>query len=265
MDSSIIYFLIAGGCSGTLAGLLGIGGGMIIVPVIIWVLNTHGYTDDNLIKIGLATSLAIIIPTSISSACAHHRSGALRWNIVFRLLPGILIGTVAGGFLVDALPDMVLKIIFAVGCFLVAFKMVTQAVPKPSRTLPSWSGMALSGMVIGSVSAMLGIGGGTLTVPFLNWCNVAMRNAVATSSAVGLPVAIVGAMTLMLVGLDETHLPEHSVGYVYLPALIGMGSTAVLMAPVGAKLTHHVPVKILKQMMAAIILIAGLKILYSVV
>lgn len=265
MEATTVYFLITGLVSGTLAGLLGIGGGMIIVPVVVWVLAAHGYGDDNLIKVALGTSLAVIIPTSISSALAHYRRKTLRLDVFFNMLPGVIVGTIAGGFLVGYLPDKVLKIIFGVGCLLVAFKMFTQAAPKPTRSLPNRFYQAVVGSIIGAISTMLGIGGGTMTVPYLNWCNVPMRNAVGTSAAVGLPIAASGAVTLMLVGQAAENLPQNSIGFVYLPAFLAIGISAVIMAPFGAKLTQHVPVNALKMLMALIILAAGLKIIHSVI
>lgn len=262
--SLFIAFLITGVCSGTIAGLLGVGGGMIIVPVIVWILGAQGIATDHAIKIALASSLAIIIPTSLSSARAHHKSGALRWDIFKRMLPGIIIGTAFGGLLVDYLPDIVLRIIFAVGCWLIAAKMLLGKNPKPHRTLPGPVGLSACSGIIGSLSALLGIGGGSLTVPFLHYCNINMRNAVATSSACGLPIAISGAITLALAGMNIEQLPQYSLGYVYLPAFIGISATAILFAPLGAKLAHTLPVGVLKKFVALFIVIAGAKMTASV-
>jgi hypothetical protein len=254
----IVAFLLTGVFSGTVAGLLGVGGGMIIVPMVVWILSSQGLGDDNAIKIAVATSLAIIIPTSISSTLAHHRSGALQWDIVKRMLPGILIGTALGGLLVDSLPDMALRIIFAVGCWAIAAKMLFGGNPSPSRTLPQWPGLNTAGAIIGGVSALLGIGGGSLTVPFLHWCNVNMREAVATSAACGLPIAVSGALTLVIAGQDVSSLPDNSIGYLYLPALICISISAVVFAPVGAKLAHTLPLPLLKKCVAVFILAAGI-------
>lgn len=260
MNTSLIFaFLLTGVFSGTIAGLLGVGGGLIIVPIIVWILSAQGLAPDYAIKIAVATSLAIIIPTSISSARAHHRSGALRWDIFRRMLPGILLGTAFGGLLVDWLPEQFLRIFFAVGCWAVALKMLFGATPKPHRQLPGAAGLSLAGGIIGAISAMLGIGGGSLTVPYLHWCNVHLRNAVATSAACGLPIAISGAVTLALVGADIPALPEYSLGYIYLPAFVGIAASAILFAPIGAKLAHRLPVSTLKKIIALFLIVAGSK------
>lgn len=255
----IVVFIVTGMFSGTIAGLLGVGGGMIIVPMIVWALSSQGLSNDNAIKIAIATSLAIIIPTSISSTVAHHRSGALRWDIVKQMLFGIIIGTALGGLLVDWLPEMILRIIFALGCWLIAIKMLFGGNPLPSRSLPDLPFLNAAAGIIGMVSALLGIGGGSLTVPFLHWCNVKIREAVATSAACGLPIAITGAITLALSGQDVIHLPEYSIGYIYLPALIFIAISAIIFAPIGAKLAHSLPLGTLKKCVAIFILLAGVR------
>ncbi|EDY85503.1 membrane protein [gamma proteobacterium HTCC5015] len=259
--STIFAFLLTGVFSGTVAGLLGVGGGLIIVPIIVAILHAQGLAVDYAIKIAVATSLAIIIPTSLSSARAHHRSGALRWPLFWQLLPGIIAGTVLGGFIVDAMPELWLRLFFSVGCWAVGLKMLLGAQPKPHRQLPASLGMSVAGSIIGAISAMLGIGGGSLTVPFLHWCNVNMREAVATSSACGLPIAVAGAITLALTGLDLEALPQYSLGYIYLPAFLGIATTAILMAPVGAKLAHRLPIPVLKKCLALFLLVAGTRML----
>lgn len=260
--SIISAFLITGVCSGTLAGLLGIGGGLILVPAIMAILHLQGVADENTLKIGVATSLAIIIPTALSSALTHHRSGALRWDVFRQMVFGIILGSFMGAILVDYLPENILYIIFGIGCILVGLKILTGATPKPSRTLPNALGLNLSGGVIGIISTMLGIGGGMLIVPFLSWCNMNVRSAVATSSACGLPTALAGALTFWFAGLDnQAQLPEYSLGYIYLPAFIGISTTAILFAPIGAKLTTQLPVERIKQCLAVVFLIAGVKML----
>lgn len=257
--SLLIAFLVTGIFSGTIAGLLGVGGGMIIVPVIVWILGAQGIAPDYAIKIALASSLAIIIPTSMSSALAHHRSGALRWDIFKGMLPGIIVGTALGGLLVDRLPEYSLRVIFAVGCWAIAAKMLLGKNPSPSRALPGAVGLNSAGGVIGSLSALLGIGGGSLTVPFLHYCNINMRNAVATSAACGLPIALSGAITLALTGADIPDLPPYSLGYIYLPAFVGISATAIAFAPLGAKLAHSLPLGVLKKCVALFLVAAGAK------
>jgi len=260
----IVAFLLTGMFSGTIAGLLGVGGGLIIVPIIVEILSLQGLAPDHAIKIAVATSLAVIIPTSLSSAKAHHHSGMLRWDIFKTMLPGILIGTIAGSVLVDILPEYLLRIFFAIGCWLVAIKMLLGKNPEPHRSLPGKIGINVAGSIIGGISALLGIGGGSLTVPYLHWCNINMRQAVATSSACGLPIAVSGAITLMIIGHDIVELPDHSLGYVFLPAFIPISITAILFAPIGAKLAHTLPIDTLKKCVAFFLLIAGLKMTLSI-
>ena len=257
--SIVLAFLATGVFSGTIAGLLGVGGGMILVPVIVWILSSQGLADGYAIKIALASSLAIIIPTSMSSAFAHYRSGALRSDIVKHMLFGIILGTALGGLLVDLLPEQWLRIIFAVGCWLIAAKMLFGSNPKPSRSLPNTFILNVVGSVIGGLSALLGIGGGSLTVPFLHYCNINMRSAVATSSACGLPIAVSGAVTLAISGMDIGELPTYSMGYIYLPAFIFISITAIIFAPLGAKLAHSLPVPMLKKFVALFLVAAGTK------
>lgn len=262
--SIILAFLATGVLSGTIAGLLGVGGGMILVPVIVWILASQGLAEGYAIKIALASSLAIIIPTSMSSALAHYRSGALRTDIVKQMLGGIVAGTIIGSLLVDRLPEQWLRIIFAVGCWTIAAKMLFGGNPKPSRSLPNNIILNAVGGLIGSLSALLGIGGGSLTVPFLHYCNINMRSAVATSSACGLPIAVSGAITLAISGMDIKTLPDYSLGYVYLPAFVAISTTAIIFAPVGAKLAHTLPVGTLKKVVALFLVIAGTKMTASV-
>lgn len=260
----ILAFLATGVFSGTIAGLLGVGGGMILVPVIVWILASQGLAEDYSIKIALASSLAIIIPTSLSSALAHYRSGALRMDIVKQMLVGIIVGTVLGGLLVDRLPEHWLRIIFAAGCWIIAAKMLFGGNPKPSRGLPNTFILNFVGGIIGSLSALLGIGGGSLTVPFLHYCNINMRSAVATSSACGLPIALSGALTLAVSGMHIDELPAYSLGYVYLPAFVAISITAIIFAPLGAKLAHRLPVATLKKIVAIFLVVAGSKMTASV-
>lgn len=261
----VVAFLLTGVFSGLVAGMLGIGGGMIIVPVVVAILDSQGIGAGNSVKIAVATSLAIIIPTAISSTRAHHKSGMLRWDIFKNMLAGILIGTAVGGLLVDMLPEGALKVIFGTGCFLVAAKMITNAKPKPSRQLPKALGLNLMGGFNGALSTMLGIGGGTITVPFLVWCNVNMRQAVATSAACGLPISLGGALTLALAGSDPSlNLPAGNWGYIFLPAWLFISISAIIFAPIGAKLSQHLPVLWLKMLIGFFLIASGSKMLWSV-
>ncbi|MEK7991467.1 MAG: sulfite exporter TauE/SafE family protein [Thiotrichaceae bacterium] len=258
----IISLLVLGVVAGVLAGLLGVGGGLVIVPVVVWIFGQRpDFPADYLLHIAIGTSLATIIVTSMSSIIAHHRRGAVRWDIVSRIVPSLIIGALLGAVIADALPHQELKMFFAGFVLLAALKMLFNIDPPSSHQLPKVFGLNLAGTVIGSISGIVGIGGGTLTVPFLTWCNIPMRNAVATSSTCGLPIALAGAAGFVITGWGLEGLPAWSLGYVYLPAFIAIVPTSMLFAPVGAKLAHTIPIKRLKQVFAILLCIVGTKML----
>jgi uncharacterized membrane protein YfcA len=220
--STLLFYLTLGLFAGVMAGLLGVGGGLIIVPALAWILHHQQVDDAIVMHLAIGTSLATIVVTSISSVRAHHRRGAVLWPIFWRLTPGIIVGAWLGAAIADALPSAVLSKVFAVFVLTVAAQMGFGAKPAPHRELPGTTGMLTAGGVIGAVSAIVGIGGGSLTVPFLTWCNTAIRQAVATSSACGLPIALAGALGFVVTGLNATGRPDWSLGYVYGPALVGI-------------------------------------------
>jgi len=234
-----ILYLCLGAVAGTLAGLLGVGGGLIIVPVLALVFREAGMDPELIMHLAIGTSLATIVLTSLSSVRAHHRRGAVLWPLVWRLSPGIVLGALLGAVLADAMHGLWLSRFFGVFELFVAVQMAMGLRPAPHRGLPGAAGMFGAGGLIGTVSAIVGIGGGTLTVPFLSWCNVEMRKAVATSSACGLPIALAGALGFVLTGLDARGLPAWSSGYVYWPAFLGIVVASVAFAPMGAALAHR--------------------------
>jgi uncharacterized membrane protein YfcA len=244
-----------------MAGLLGVGGGLIIVPALAWIFRLQGVSGEVIMHTAVGTSLATIVITSISSVYAHHRRGAVLWPVFWRLTPGIVIGALVGAAVADALPSDALQRVFAVFVLTVSAQMGFGAKPAAHRGLPGASGMTTAGGVIGSVSAIVGIGGGSLTVPFLSWCNIAIRNAVATSAACGLPIAVAGAFGFVLTGWDNEGLPPWSAGYVYGPALLGIVAASILSAPFGAKLAHTLPTHALKRVFAVFLAFVGINML----
>jgi uncharacterized membrane protein YfcA len=192
---------------------------------------------------------------------AHHRRGAVRWDIFRQLTPGIVVGAFAGAVIADALPTVALRIFF--GCFelAVAAHLWFNRAPAPHRALPGAAGMSAAGGVIGAVSSIIGIGGGTLTVPFLTWCNVHLRQAVATSSACGLPIAVAGAIAFVVTGWGTPQLPPGAAGYVYGPAFAGIALASVLTAPLGARLAHRLPVASLRKYFALFLAALGVRML----
>ena len=260
MESLLIY-LLTGALAGTLAGLLGVGGGLVIVPALVFVFHAQGFSEALLVHMAVGTSLATIVLTSISSVRAHHRRGAVQWPVFWRLTPGIVVGSLLGAVIADWLPADVLRRVFAVFVLLVAAQMGLGAKPAPHRELPGTLASSAVGIVIGAVSAVVGIGGGSLTVPFLVWCNVAMRNAVAISAACGLPIAVAGSAGFLVTGLNEPGLPAWSTGYLYWPAGAGIAVASVLFAPLGARWAHQIPAQGLKRFFALFLAVVGLRML----
>jgi uncharacterized protein len=243
-----------GGVAGLVAGLLGVGGGLIIVPVLAWTFAAQAFPSGIVLHLALGTSLASIIFTSISSFRAHHLRGAVDWTVVRRITPGIAVGMLCGAWLAGQLDTRALKLFFS--CFLLfaGTQMLLGIRPKPQRALPGNAGITLAGAGIGGISALVGIGGGTLTVPFLSWCNVGLHRAIGTSSAVGLPIALFGATGYIWQGW-LVNLPPGSLGFVFLPALAGIVLGSVLTAPLGARLAHALPVSRLKRIFAVLLYI----------
>lgn len=258
---TLILYLAVGAFAGTLAGLFGVGGGLIIVPVLVFIFRGQGISEAVIIHLAVGTSLATIVFTAISSVRAHHQRGAVRWDVVGRLTPGIVAGALVGATIADAMPASVLRIFFAVFELTVAALLWWDRQPAAHRNLPGFIGMGSTGIVIGAVSSIVGIGGGTLTVPFLTWCNVHLRKAVATSSACGLPIALAGALGFVVMGWNEVQLPALATGYIYWPAFAGIGIASVAFAPLGAKLAHTLPVTSLRKLFALLLAALGVRML----
>lgn len=256
-------YLILGAFAGISAGLLGIGGGLIIVPVLASLYALQGMHPDIIMHLALGTSLATIIVTSISSVRSHHRHQAVLWSSFWHLTPGILVGAWLGGWLAGMTPGHWLKPVFALFEFAVAIHLLSGKQVNQQRTLPGTLGMNGAGGVIGLISAIVGIGGGTLTVPFLLWNGVDLRKAIATSAACGLPIAVSGALSYMVSGWHNTALPEHTMGYIHLPALLGIVLASALFAPLGARLTHSLPIARLKKIFALFLLVIASKLLFE--
>jgi uncharacterized membrane protein YfcA len=259
----IVLYLALGLVTGFVAGLLGVGGGLIMVPVLTWAFLREGFNPEYNIHLALGTSLATIVFTAIASLRAHHGHGAVDWHVVKRLLPGILIGTLTGALIAVRLSDHGLKLFFTLFLFYAATQMLFGFKPKPSRGLPGGPGMTAAGGVIGVVSSWVGIGGGTLTIPFLTWCNVRMQAAIGTSSAVGLPIALAGALGYGIAGETARGLPTFSLGFIYLPAFAAIVAMSWLTAPIGARCTHSWPVARLKRVFAGLLYVLGVRMAYS--
>jgi uncharacterized membrane protein YfcA len=262
----LLLFAAYGGLGlvvGFVAGLLGVGGGLLIVPVLIVLLHAHALGIGIEPQLALGTSLASILFTSLSSVRAHHRHGAVEWPLVRRITPGILLGTLAGAMLAAQMSAWVLKLFFVVFLFYASLQMWLDFKPAPHRGLPGRTGTTWAGGVIGMVSSWVGIGGGTLSVPFMLWHNVPLHRAVATSAAIGFPIAAAGAVGYVLGGWHVDGRPAGSLGFVYLPALAGIVVGSVLTAPLGARTAHRLPVRPLKRMFALLLMALALRMLWT--
>jgi len=256
LDPILILELVGLGLmSGFLAGLLGIGGGMVMVPFLTLIMSTRGAGADLAVKMAIATSMATIVFSSISSVRAHHKRGAVRWDLVRGLTPGILLGSLISSVgLFSLLKGHYLAIFFGLFVGFSATQMFLDRKPKGSRQMPGGAGQWIAGGLIGLLSGLVGAGGGFISVPLMAWCNVAMHNAVATSAALGFPIAAANAAGYAYSGLSASgELPPGSFGFIWLPALGIIASCSVLMAPVGARLAHRLPVKQLKRIFALVL------------
>jgi uncharacterized membrane protein YfcA len=257
----VIAYLLLGCFAGVVAGLLGVGGGLIIVPILAGLFHLQGFSPAHLMQLAVGTSLATIVFTSLSSSWAHQRRGAVNWPIVVQLSLGIAGGGWLGGVLAVWLGGLALAGLFGVFELLVAAQMVFGRKPAAHRGVPGALRNALAGAAIGAVSALLGIGGGSLTVPWLAWHNVDMRQAVATSAACGFPIALVGALGFVLVGWQQADLPAGSTGYVYWPAAAMISLASVAGAPLGALLAHRLAQQQLRKVFAVFLALLGVAML----
>ena len=257
-------FLLTGAVTGIISGLLGVGGGMIIVPILLALLPQNHFPPGQLMHVALGTSLATIIFTSLASARAHHRFNRVNWTIVRHITPGILLGTLAGTGLAAALQTDSLKVVFVIFMFYVGTQMLLDFCPPPSRELPGKTTLWIAGSLIGLISSLVGIGGGSMTVPFLVCCRCHMHDAVGTSSAVGMPIAVAGTAGYIVTGLHAGELPNYSLGFVYLPAVAGITAASMLTAPWGARLAQTLPVPNLKKGFALLLYGLGLKMLWGI-
>ncbi|MBQ7607877.1 MAG: sulfite exporter TauE/SafE family protein [Desulfovibrionaceae bacterium] len=257
MVLSLLVYLCCGAVAGILAGLLGVGGGIVIVPMLLVIFPTQGVPEALCQHLALGTSLASIVITSISSARAHNKRGAVHWDIVKHITPGILAGTFLGSLVASHMPVLFLKIFFICFLIVVALKMISRYQPKASREMPGFLGTSGVGSVIGLISSFVGIGGGTLSVPFMTFCNVPMHEAVGTSAAIGFPIALAGTIGYIIGGMNIPDMPQGTLGFIHIPALIGLAAASFCTAPIGAKLSHALPTAKLKVCFAFFLLIVA--------
>ena len=216
-----------------------------------------GVPDTAIVHTAIATSLATIMFTSLSSVRAHHKRGAVLWNVVAAVAPGILVGALLGAKISSLLPTFWISLVFVCFVGFSAIKMFINSKPQPKRTLPGMAGMFGAGTGIGVISALVGAGGGFISVPFMVWCNVKMHNAVGTSAALGFPIAAAGTLGYIITGWSEPGLPQFPMmlGYIHLPALLSVAAASIFTAPFGAKVAHSIDTKPLKRIFACMLLV----------
>jgi uncharacterized membrane protein YfcA len=254
-------YLAIGLAVGFLAGLLGIGGGMVMVPMLVFVFTAKGFPPEHMMHLALATSMATIVFTSISSVRAHHGHDAVDWRVARAMAPGIVAGALAATLAAGFVPTRPLAIFFTGFMFYAATQMFFEVKPKPSRQLPGSVGLFGVGAAIGGLSSVLAAGGAFLSIPFLARCNVPLKRAIGTAAANGFPIAAAGTVGYVMNGLRVDGLPAGSLGFVHLPALAIIVAASMPVAPLGARLAHRLPVKRLRIVFALMLFALALRML----
>ena len=250
----IVELLLLGTVTGFLAGLLGIGGGMIQVPFLVIVLSQRGVASDQGLKIAIATAMATIVFTSLSSVRAHHARGAVRWELVRGMAPGVVIGgLVAGAAVFTLIRGSALALVFALFVGYSATQMLIDRKPRASRQMPGAVGQAAVGSCIGLLAALVGAGGAFMSVPFMVWCNVPIHQAVGTSAALGFPVALAATVGYIIGGWSLAPPLPGTVGYLYLPALFVVALASVFAAPWGARVAHSMDTRQFRRIFALLL------------
>ena len=256
-------YIAIGATVGFFSGMLGIGGGAIMVPLLVMLFESQGLPKTHILHLAVGTSMATILFTSISSVRAHAARGAIRWDIAWKMTPGILAGGLVGSVLTAYMPTLLFAALFTAVIYIAATSMLLDRKPRASRDLPGIAGMFAAGFVVSAMSSFAAIGGAFLTIPFMLWCNVPMLPAIGTAAMIGFPIALSGSIGFIVAGLRETGLPAWSLGFIYLPALAGMVLASMLMAPVGAATAHNVPVKWLRRIFAGLFYVLATRMLIS--
>jgi uncharacterized membrane protein YfcA len=254
-------YLAIGAFAGFFAGMLGIGGGAIMVPLLVMLFEAQDLPRAHILHLAVGTAMATILFTSASSVRAHAVRGAIRWDIAAKLTPGILAGGLVGSGIASFIPTAAFAALFTAVIYLAATNMLLDRKPKASRQPPGAAGMSVAGFLISATSAFAAVGGAFMTVPFMLWCNVPMLQAIGTAAAIGFPIALSGTIGFIVTGLRETGLPAHTLGFVYLPALGGIVVASVLAAPLGAAVAHRLPTKWLRRIFAVLFYVIATRLL----
>lgn len=245
-------YLATGAVVGFFAGMLGIGGAAITVPLLVMLFDAQQLPRAHILHLAVGTAMATILFTSVSSVRAHALRGAVRWDIVKGMTPGILVGGLVGSTIASSIPRLLLAALFVATVYAAALNMLLDRKPSRTRTLPAPTGLFAAGATISGVSAFAAVGGAFVSVPFMVWCSVPMIQAIGTASAIGFPIAVAGSIGYITAGLREVGLPPWSLGYVYLPALAGIMLASMAAAPLGVAAAHRLPTRLLRRIFAAL-------------
>ncbi len=260
MDWYLAY-LVLGAIAGFLGGMFGIGGGTVLVPVLLWLFEAQGFPLEHAMHLALGTGMATILFTSLASLRKHHQHDAVDWRVVCHITPGILFGTALGAVSAALISPYFLILFFALFVYFAAVQILLDLRPHATRRLPGMAGMSSVGTFTGWLSSLVSIGGGTVVVPFLIWCNVPLRHAIGTASAIGFPIAVGGTLGYIFIGLHIDALPAPHLGFVYLPALFWAALASVITAPLGARTAHRINVGLLRKFFALLLLGLATKLL----
>jgi len=263
MEIFWLWYLLLGAGAGFLAGLLGIGGGLVQVPVLVFLFSAQRISPEHVLHLALGTAMASVLFTSASSVRAHHFHRAVDWSIVKRMAAGVAFGVALAAFIAGRAPTRALAIFFTAFVYCAATQLILNLRPNAQRALPGTFGMFVAGAVVGGISSLVAAGGGLLSVPYLTWCNVSVHRAIGTAAAVGFPVAIAGSIGYIVNGWGATHLPPGSLGYIYSPALFWIVVASMLAAPLGARLAHRTPTGTLRKIFALLLYVLATRMLWE--
>ncbi|KZY49968.1 MULTISPECIES: sulfite exporter TauE/SafE family protein [unclassified Oleiphilus] len=259
----IVSYLLAGIFAGLTAGLFGVGGGLVVVPILVFVFESQGFPAEVLTHMAIATSLATIVFTSMSSVYNHHKRGAVLWSVFRPMSAGIALGAVLGVLTLVQLDGWMLKKLFGLFAVIVALRMFIKSASLQSLAIPGNIALSIMGVVIAWFSSIFGIGGGTLSVPYLSRYRIEMKEVVGTAAACGLPIALFATLSNVMMGSDLQGRPEWSLGLIYLPALLGISICSVYFARVGTQLAHRLSPLLLKRLFAGFLLLIGVRFLVT--
>lgn len=261
---TVVLFLMLGAFVGFMAGLLGLGGGGIMVPAFVAIFMAQGVCSDEVVHLALGTSMMSMVITTFSSFRAHYAKDGVIWDIFRKMTGGVILGTFLATFLAARLDSIYLALFFTVFMSVVTVRTVLDIKPKPDKKIPSTANLFGAGTIIGAISAMMSVGGGAFTVPYLTAHNIDIKKAIGTSAAIGFPIALSGTIGFMINGWSETALDSWQMGYVYLPAVLFVSIMGAFTAPLGVRVAHSLPTDILKKLFALLLVVLSFKMLFSV-